>query len=291
MADTANLLTGASVTVHRTTPRPSTYFAWVTLLSLPFWLWGVVWPVHALPFGLPVSVAMVVCPALAASVLTWQELGKTGLKQLWRRVVDVRRITSWPWLLIAVLCMPATTVATYAVMRWTGLPLPASIHVPLVTTPVILAAYFVSGILEEIGWTAYATRPMQARYGVLGAGLMIGTVWAAWHVVPWWIGQGHTLWWVAGQSSATILMRVLMGWIYAHGGGSVFQAILFHATINTTYSLFPNGGSHYNPLVLSGVLLLAVTIIGTVATASRSPRPRPGVNEPSPHGDRSARIG
>jgi hypothetical protein len=100
--------------------------------------------------------------------------------------------------------------------------------------------------------------------GVLGAGLSIGTVWAIWHIVPWWLGQGHAIWWVLGQTLATIAMRVTMVWIYARGGQSLALAILFHAMINTSYSLFPNQGSHYNPLVIAAILAMTVSVIAAI---------------------------
>lgn len=262
--------------------RPLTYFLWVILSSVPFWLLGIVWPIRGLPFGLPVSALMIACPAITASVLAWQEQGRSGAAQLWRRVADMRRIKSWRWLLVSVFCMPIAMVLTFGVMRFGGLPLPADANLPLVMTPIIFAAYFIGAIPEEVGWTGYATEPLQQRYGVLVAGLLIGTVWAAWHVVPWWLGQGHALSWVAGQSLATIIMRVIMVWIYTSGGRSVFSALLFHATINTTYSLFPNGGSHYNPLVLSGALLFLAIIVTAIAALARPFRPRPAaVSSPS----------
>lgn len=246
--------------VPHKTARALRYLSWTMILSVPFWLWDILWPVLGLPLGLPVSATMIVCPAMVATILRWQEQGKSGAIQLWRRVVDVGRVTSWRWLLVSMLYMPVTMALSFAVMRLLDVPLPASVHVPLLTAPIVFAAYFIGAIPEEVGWTGYATEPLQARWGVLVAGVLIGGVWAAWHVVPWAIGQGRALWWVVGQSVATVLMRVVMGWIYARGGRSVVLALLFHATINTTYSLFPNNGSHYDPLVVSGVLVLLVSV-------------------------------
>ncbi len=104
-----------------------------------------------------------------------------------------------------------------------------------------------------MGWTGCATEPLQAKYGILGAGLIIGAVWALWHLVPW-LSQGHALSWVMGQTLTDLIARTIMGWICAFGGRSLFLAIAFHATINTSYSLFPNGGTYYDPFVIAAVL-------------------------------------
>lgn len=236
--------------------HPLQFFAWVLGFSAPFYVWGVLWPVHGLPLGLPATAVMIVVPAAVATILTRRERGASAAWELWRRVGDVKRIRGLRWIVISLLCMPVACAVAYALMRVLGLPLPTTVSIPVFRAPVIFAAYFVGAIFEEIGWTGYATEPLQMREGVLYSGLTIGAVWAIWHIVPWWLGQGHLLSWVLGQALATVAMRVIMGWIYAHGGRSLFLAIVFHAMINTSFSLFPNEGSHYNPLVIAATLAI-----------------------------------
>ena len=84
----------------------------------------------------------------------------------------------------------------------------------------------------------------------------------------WWQhSQGDAIW-VAGHALATVIMRMVMGWIYAFGGRSLFLAVVFHAMINTSLRLFPNDGSHYDPPVTAAVLagmavLMAVSLMIT----------------------------
>ncbi len=244
--------------------HPFQFFGWVLLLSIPFYVWGVFWPVHGLPFGFPAMVVMIVVPACMATILTHRERGAAAAWALWHRAGDVTRITNAWWFLVALLCMPAASLLAYVITRTLDLPLPAAVSLSLIQAPLLFATYFLGAIFEEVGWTAYATEPLQLRYGIFGAGLIIGAVWALWHAVPWWLGQGHPLSWVVGQALATIGMRVIMGWIYAYGGRSLFLAIVFHAMINTSYSLFPNAGSHYDPLVIAAVLAIVTGMIALV---------------------------
>ena len=254
---------------------PSGYFLWVLLLSVPFYVWGVYWPVRGLPFGLPATVVMIVLPATVASLFTWKESGPHGVRQLWRRIVDVERIKSLRWILAALLCVPVDTLVAYVTMRILGLPLPTHVAGPFLSAPLMFVIYFLGAIPEEIGWTGYATETLQSRYGVFRTGLTIGVVWAGWHVVPWWLGQGHALSWVAGQVLLTIVMRIMMGWIYSSGGRSLFLALVFHAMINTSFSLFPNNGSHYNPWVLAAVVsvILMLAMHSTRSLTPSSMRP------------------
>ena len=241
--------------------HPFRFFGWVLLLSAPFYIWGVFWPVRGLPFGLPATVVMVVAPAIVATALTRREQGAEGARELWRRIGDVGSIPSASWFLTALVFMPAASLFGYFMMRLFDLSLPAAVSVSLTQAPVLFAVYFFGAIFEEIGWTGYATGPLQEQYGILSAGLMIGAVWALWHVTPWWLGQGHALSWVTWQALATTSMRIVMGWIYAYGGRSLLLSIVFHAMINVSYSLFPNEGSHYDPFILAAVLAITIGII------------------------------
>jgi len=254
-----------------TAPHPFRFLAWTVALSLPFHAWSVLRPIQGLPFGLPVSVVMIILPALVATILTSREGGARHARTLWHRIIDVDRIGDARWLAVAVLCMPLASLAAYVAMRALGQPLPGVIELSLSQAPVLIALFFFGALFEEIGWTGYATEPLQQRYGVDGAGLLIGTVWALWHVPAWRLGQGHTIAWVAGQCAATIAMRVIMGHIHAAGGRSLFLAVLFHAMINTSWVLFPNGGSHYDPIVITPVL---AAIAATLALSCRAVAPK-----------------
>ena len=245
--------------------HPFRFFGWVLLLSIPFYVWGVLWPI-ALPLGLPVSAAMIIAPALMATVMTWREQGRRAAAELWRRVGDVGRATSASWTLVAFLFMPVAMLISYGLMRVLGLPLPATVTVAFDQVPVLFAAFFFGAIFEEIGWTGYATEPLQERYGVFAAGLMIGAVWALWHIVPWWIMPGHSIAWVAGQALATVVMRIVMGWLYAYGGRSLCLAIAFHAMIDMSFALFPNNGSHYDPPVVAAVLIIMAVLVAVIST-------------------------
>jgi uncharacterized protein len=235
--------------------HPFRFFFWVLLLSTPFYVWGVFWPVHGLPLGLPATAVMIFLPAAVATVQTRREQGAGAAWDLWRRVFDVSRIKSFVWFWAALLFMPAATVLAYGFMRFSQIAPPPAPEVPFALAPAIFAVYFFGAIFEEIGWTGYATGPLQREFGIMGAGSIIGAVWAGWHIVPWWLGQGHPLWWVVSEAALTAEMRIVMGCVYAIGGRSLFLAILFHATINTAYSLFPDGGSHYNPAVTAAAVL------------------------------------
>jgi hypothetical protein len=64
-----------------------------------------------------------------------------------------------------------------------------------------------------------------------------------------------------GPLEELICARILSVWIYNNTGKSVFAATLFHTMSNLSWALFPNYGTHYNPMVTSLITLLAVGFV------------------------------
>jgi membrane protease YdiL (CAAX protease family) len=245
------------------------FLGWVLLLSISFYVWGVFWPIDGLlPFGLPIAATMMIVPALLATVMSGREQGRRSAAELWRSIFDAGRAKGG-WALIAFLFWPVVMLISYGLMRWLGLSLPADVTVAILKAPVLFAAFFFGAVLEEIGWTGYATEPLQERYGVFRAGLIIGAVWALWHIVPWWQLHPQQTAWVASQALGVVITRIIMGWMYAYGGRSLFLAIAFHAMDDVAWKLFPNNGSHYDPSVTTPVLAVLALLIAVSPIMSR----------------------
>ena len=252
-----------------------TFFLLVFVLSAPFWLVG---PAagrrlrNEVPLGLPLSALQAVNPLLAALLLVYAEDGRAGARGLLKRAFDYGRIKSKVWY-VPVLCLwPAALALEYGLMYRAGAPLPEA-RFPVSTIPVFLILFFVAGTCEELGWQGYAFGRLRGRWGAFGAGLILGAVWAAWHVVPLTQSRRTTAW-VVWQCLGMLPFRVLIAWLYDHTGRSVFAASLFHATSNVSQFSFPNYGSHYDPFVACLILTFAaatVTLLFRRPTASPTP--------------------
>jgi len=237
------------------------FFALVFALSVPFWVIGMssVW--QLLP-GLPIAALNFACPSLAAAWLVYRREGAGAVADLARRSFDYRRITAKLWLIPIFVLMPAVMVLSFAVMRFYDVPLPApEIAVRLIAP--LFGAFFVAGLGEELGWSGYALDPLQQRWGALGASLIIGCVWAVWHVVAL-LQAGRAGSWIAGWFLMTVALRVLHTWLYNNTGGSVLGAALFHASANMSWQLFPNRGSHYDPRITGLILAFIATLVVVV---------------------------
>jgi membrane protease YdiL (CAAX protease family) len=241
---------------------PLTFFALTFALSIPFWIAGALTSLQLLP-GVPVSALGLVCMVGAASILVYRENGLVGVKELLKRAFDFRRVRAKIWYVPTILLMPAITLLSFMVLRFTGVPVPNP-QFPFATPFILFAVFFIAAIGEELGWMGYAIDPLQERYGALGGALLLGVVWAVWHVIPLLSAQ-RSLAWIAWWGLGTLALRVIITWLYNNTGQSVFIAVLFHAMFNLTWQLFPIDGSYYDPRVTS-VIMTAVALVVVIAS-------------------------
>lgn len=258
---------------------PLTFFVLVFALALPFWLLGAFVKHVPIPINLPVSALQFVCPMIAAFILVSREEPPGGIKRLLQSVFDVKRIRHKIWYVPIILLMPLIMVLSYGVMLLLGRPLPEP-YIPVLLIPIFFVVFFLPAACEEVGWTGYATDPMQARWSAFTTSLILGSVWAIWHVIPEL--QANPPAWVAGQFFSTIGLRILIVWLYNNTGKSVFAAILFHDMVNVSEFSFPNYGSHYDPVLAGALIALTAGIVTFLWGAKTLASYRYAVRDTSP---------
>ena len=248
---------------------PIKFFLLVLALSIPFWILAAFTRdlTKILPIKLPISALMTFCPLLAAITLVYRARKTQGLKELLQRAFDFKRIKDKKWYLPIVLLIPCIAALSYGYMKMTG-AVPTEPNVSFLTVFIFFFVYFIGAIGEELGWSGYVIDPLQKRYGALKASILLGFLWAIWHIIPW--SQAHqTPVWIFWQSIGTIFLRVIMVWIFNNTGKSVFAMVLFHTMLNISPYLIPNYGAHYDPFVFSillGITAIAITYLWDAKT-------------------------
>jgi hypothetical protein len=74
---------------------PLTFFLLVFILSIPLWWLG--GSKRPIPINLPVSALTAFVPALAAAILSYQQSGWYGVKELIRKARDFKKINHNGW--------------------------------------------------------------------------------------------------------------------------------------------------------------------------------------------------
>ncbi|WP_227982263.1 CPBP family intramembrane glutamic endopeptidase [Nocardia spumae] len=241
--------------------RPLTFLVAVTLLSLPLYLAGAFGEIRVGALRLPLSALMFVVPGTVAVVLTWRGGGRTAAWRLVRRVRDSPPAQA-RWYVTSVGLFVVVAALAYAFARAVGAA-GSGLPVSPVAIPVLAVAFAIASIGEELGWTAYATDPLQDRIGTPAAGLILGFYWALWHLLP--LTQvGHGVMWVAGWFAGTVATRVIIVWLHNRGGG-VGVAVLAHTTVNVTAACTPD----YDAAVIPLVAALPLAAIAAAVSSAR----------------------
>ena len=245
---------------------PWMFFALLFVLSVPFQLAGAFADCELMP-GLPLAALIFICPAAAALILVYRASGRVGVRHLLCRALDGGRIANKLWYVPAVLLVPSAFLLSYAMQAWRGTALPVTQFDPGLIAG-LCATFLVSALVEELGWSGYAIDPLRARWGALWASVMLGLIWAVFHLVA--LTQAHrSLPWIGWWTVGTVALRVIISWIYFNTGRSVFAASVVHATYNVAWQLYPVRGSHFDPQ-LTGLVLCAVATVAVLSCDART---------------------
>ncbi|MDF1613272.1 CPBP family intramembrane glutamic endopeptidase [Stygiobacter electus] len=253
-----DLLQKATLIPSQSGKTPLAFFILIFIFAIPFWVIGGMTGIQLLP-GLPIAALIAVCPGLAALVLAYRENRSTAVKMLLKRAFDYERIKVKIWYIPTLLLMPLVMMLSFVVIRLSGtlIPIPS---IPILSTVIMCVAFFISALGEELGWTGYATDPMQNQLGALQASIVLGLIWTVYHFIG--LTQTHrSMTWIAWWSLGTVALRVIMVWLYNNTEKSVSAVALFHMTINVTWQLFPVNGSYYDPRVTGTITALVAVII------------------------------
>ncbi|MCC3313761.1 CPBP family intramembrane glutamic endopeptidase [Nocardia africana] len=228
-------------------------------MSLPFFVLGaVVDSVQVGALELPASAMMFLVPMLAAVFLVYRDEGRSAVRALLRSTFDYSAATHKAWYLAAAGLPLVTGGTAYGIARMLG-AVDGGVPIALAALPFAVIATWFAATCEELGWTGYATDPLQQRWGPAWTGIALGTYWAAWHLVPL-VQVGHEFWWIAGWFAGTVAGRVLIVWLHNVTGHGVPAAILFHTMLNVTAVATPDYDRPVVVIAGGAVLTLAAAV-------------------------------
>ncbi len=242
------------------------------------------------------AIAGLLGPVLSGFFMTALTEGGAGVGDLLRRIALWR--VGIRWYLFALLGLPGVMVLGTIILRPGAL---ASFDVSAQPISVAYLIALISMVLiggplfEEPGSTGFAQPRLQRLHGPLLGGLILGSLWALWHLPSFLIPsqnlrdippRGSVLDFVV-FAFALVGLRLVIVWVVNNTRGSVLMAILTHASWNTFYSaaligLFPVRsvlGSYLNLAIAACVLALVLVVLtrgrlGYAPQAGQEPRVR-----------------
>jgi membrane protease YdiL (CAAX protease family) len=249
-------------------------FAFSWMIWIPVAVWN---PSEALMVGLVLIGAF--GPSIMGVVSTYRTGGKEAGRELWQRFFQARRIPLRWWLLILVLFPAMAFMGDLIDSALGGNPPP--INTETLTSPTGFLGFLLLMILggplaEELGWRGFALDPLLERGSALSASLILGVIWALWHLPLFFIagtsqaaiGLGSTVFWL--WHIQVVALSVIYTWVYNHTDRSILAAFLLHFMGNSTYSLLADVGGKLplqtevvSTLIHLGVAALVVLLYGS----------------------------
>jgi len=194
--------------------------------------WGLGALLRGEPTGLLSNGGMFVAgPLVAALLMIALTDGRAGFRDLGSRLIRWRVGARWyavvlglPIVIVAAAMALNVTVLGGSPLDWTKAPAPQMLVVYLA---IFIFIPLAAPLAEEIGWRGFALPRLLAGRSALTASLILGVVWALWHLpgvlsdpglrppAPFFLG--------------VVSLSVIVTWIFLQTKGSVLVAVLFHA--------------------------------------------------------------
>jgi len=172
----------------------------------------------------PLFILAVYAPGIAGVFLVWRYYGIKGLGSFFRRLTLWRMPVTW-WVFLVV-GIPALVYLGAALNGTIADPFPFSTWYAMLSA---LALALLLGPIEEFGWRGVGLPLLHGRFAPLWAGLLLGAVWALWHVPAFLLsGTPQSSWSFAPYFIGLLAVSVVLTPMFNVARGSILIAALFH---------------------------------------------------------------
>ena len=141
---------------------------------------------------------------------------------------------------------------------------------------ITLISTIINGPLsEEAGWRGFALPRLESRFGSLISSLILGIIWACWHI-PFYFIEPRMPFYIF--IILVLVITILMTWAYNSTNGSLLITVIFHFSFNFNgafitgilgllpMTIFYIGGS-----VMIGIYVIVVIIFAGPSKLSKKP--------------------
>jgi membrane protease YdiL (CAAX protease family) len=198
----------------------------------------------------PLFILAVYSPGFAGTFLVLRKYGFKGLGNFFRRLT-LWRVSRWWWLFV-ILGIPAIMYIGAAVKGTISDPFPFSPWYQVL--PALALALFL-GPIEEFGWRGLALPLLQRRFAPFWAGLILGVIWATWHIPAFLIGgTPQSAWAFAPYFAGVIAGSVILTALFNDSRGSLLLAVLIHFQMNNP--IWPDAQPWDNVMLITAAVVI-----------------------------------
>lgn len=184
-------------------------------------------------------------PSVVALFLVFLTYPKDKIKDYFRRCISFRQMGwKWPLITIAVFAV-LSAVSIAAGTGLLGYEMPTMDYIraiganPLNIFLVLLISLISGPLNEEFGWRGYALDRLLVRFGFLKGSLILGFIWAIWHLT-WYFTPGQAQYNLMKDSvfhalmfiPSVMMLSVFVSFVYVRTNRSILAGALVHMFSN-----------------------------------------------------------
>ena len=186
-----------------------------------------------------VIVLGVFAPGFVALALIARAGGRVAVSAVLQRILPGS--AGAKWYAFAIFYMFAIKLCVAVILRLSSGAWPAFGDAPLLMMAVSIFISTPVQAGEEIGWRGFALPRLAARFGLGKASVLLGVIWAVWHLPLFFIPVSDAF----RQSFPVYLLQVTalsvaVAWLYWRTGGNLLLVMLLHAAVNNTKDVVPS---------------------------------------------------
>ena len=223
-------------------------------------------------------------PSLAGLLCTARVEGRLGVRNLFDSLLRWRVAPRWYVLSLGgPIAVALAAVALHRLVGGDDAQFGLRGSTILLIPPALVVGLFLGPLQEELGWRGFALRRMLERWTSIRASIVLGGVWACWHLPLYVVLPGNEARApLPAFVVAVVALSFVYTWFWVATNGSLLVAVLLHSATNTAGAvLLRDADSDFGPLVLATVLTVALA----AAAAWRLSRA-----DPAAKGRRSTRL-
>jgi len=177
-------------------------------------------------------------PTIAGFIMAYRVEGRAGVSRLWKRFTQIKLGGKWYLVIFAI---PLANFAIFSLVHMAmggKFVSPDLQELPGLMISLVITVFLFGPVSEEFGWRGFALDRVQARWGEIKGSVVLGLIWAFWHLPLFFIpGSGQQVTGDPGIIFPLYALTVmgytfLITWVYNNTGRSVWGATFFHFTLN-----------------------------------------------------------
>jgi uncharacterized protein len=233
--------------MNNTTRFPFGFFLITFFCSWIFWVPLALGSLKIIPVSdkllsnltFPITMLGAFGPLAGALFVLQQEKGKGSSRKYLQGFLDFN--LGWRAYIIPIIIFGGTTFIAWFLPELFGEKRLAMLLPSIwIFIPCLLFMVFVGGGQEEFGWRGYALPILENKFGIWIANLMLGIIWAFWHIPLWFInGTSQTYMNFKGFILLTIGYSFIFSWIRQISGNRPFSGLYVHGLANAFIAIMP----------------------------------------------------